>query len=346
MFVTYFIVFLYPWGMPLFFMISGASTFFALKRRSNRQYSIERVQRLLIPFIIGSILLTPIQAYYEMIHKRLYFGTFLNFLSDGTILGFYFNRVRSVSFNPRIFGALGYHLWFLGFLFSFSLIAVPIYRWLNGENGSHFIEILVRLVNKRAGIFLWVIPLALTQIVLRPSFPDEHDWADFLFQFLFFVYGYILFLDQRFLKALKKNWWFILVFSFVSSVLILSKVSASMMDPLSAPPSMIDLLIKWGVFSINSWFWTISLLLFGMRYLDFINNWLKYGKQAIMPFFLIHQPVIIVIAFYVVQWDNSIVIKLLSVMGGSFLIILGIFELLIKRISILGNLLGVKRNTK
>jgi len=338
---TYFIVFIYPWGMPLFFMISGASTFFALKRRSIRQYSVERVQRLLIPFIIGSILLTPIQAYYEMIHKRMYSGTFLNFLSGGTILEFYFSRLRT-GFNPRIFGAVGYHLWFLGFLFSFSLFATPIFRWLNGENGSRLVEILVRLVSRRGGIFLWVVPLALTQIAINPFFPDQQDWAFFLYYFLFFVYGYMLFLDQRFLRALKKDWWLILVLSLISSVLILSSVSASFIDPVLAPLSMVDLLIKWGVFSINSWFWIISLLLFGMRYLDFDNNLLKYGKQAIMPFFLIHHPVIIFLAFYVVQWDTSMVIKLLSVIGGSFIITSGIFELLVKRINILGNLLGVK----
>jgi len=267
-------------------------------------------------------------------------------LSDGTIFEFYFKRVRKFILNPTIFGALGYHLWFLGFLFLFSLIAIPIFRWLNGENGSRFIEALVRIVNKRAGILLWVIPLALTQIVLRPFFPGEHDWGDFMYQFLFFVYGYLLFSDHRLLKALKKDWWIVLIFSFVSSILILSTVSASLADPLSAPPSMIDHLIKWGVFSINSWFWTILLLLFGMKYLDFNNSWLEYGKQSIMPFFLIHQPIIIVIAFYVVQWEMSVVIKLLIVMVGSFMITLGIFELLIKRISFLGNLLGVKRNKK
>ena len=101
-----------------------------------------------------------------MVHKGMYFGTFLNFLSDGTLLEFIITRVRAISLNPKIFGALGYHLWFLGFLF--SLIAIPIYRWLNGENESRFIEILVKLVNKRVGIFLWVIPLVLTQIVLNP----------------------------------------------------------------------------------------------------------------------------------------------------------------------------------
>ncbi|MFC1803153.1 hypothetical protein ACFL0D_04200 [Thermoproteota archaeon] len=129
--------------------------------------------------------------------------------------------------------------------------------------------------------------------------------------------------------------------SLVSTVLILSRVSISMMDTPSAPPSLVELLITWGVFSINSWSWTLLLLIFGMKYLDFDNTLLKYGKQPILPFFLIHQPVIIVTAFYVVQWDTGMLIKLLSILGGSFLVILGIYELLIKRLRVLRNLLGI-----
>jgi len=78
-FATIFVVFLYPWGMPLFFMMSGAGTFFALKRRSYKQYIVERVQRLLIPYIIGSLLLTPIQGYFEAIHKNLWSAPFSSF---------------------------------------------------------------------------------------------------------------------------------------------------------------------------------------------------------------------------------------------------------------------------
>jgi hypothetical protein len=344
---TYFIVFFIPWGMQLFFLISGASTFFALKRRSFRQYSAERIQRLLIPFIVGSIVLTPIQAYFEMVHKGMYLGSFLNFLFDGTLLEFYLSRLRT-GFNPRIFGALGYHLWFLGFLLLFSLIAIPIFNWLNGENGGRFIEALVRLVNKRGSVILWVLPLALTQIVLNPIFPQRNDWADFLYQFIFFIYGYLLFLDQRFLKALKKDWVILLFLGVVSTVLILSTISPSVAVPSgstnspSASPSLTELVIKWGVFSVNSWVWTVSLLIFGMKYLDFNNNWLAYGRQAILSFFLIHHPIIIAIAFYVVPWSASIIIKFLCVLVGSIMITLGFYEFIIKRISLLRTLLGMK----
>jgi hypothetical protein len=340
---TIFIVFLYTWGMPLFLSISGAGTFFALKRRSYRQYIAERVQRLVVPYIIGAMILTPIQGYFEIIHKKLYSGTFFDFLTDGTVLQYFIVRFRDVGWGPRVFGAWGFHLWFLGFLFLYSLMAIPIFRWLSGENGSRFTDFLIKLTSKRMGIILWVIPLALIQIVFNPFFPNQNDWADFLYQFFFFVYGYIFFSDERFLKAVKKDWMIILVLSLVSSVLVLTTVSSGFTDSISIPQSLTDLLIRWGVYSINSWLWVISLIIFGKRYLDYENNWLKYCKQAVMPFYLIHHPVIIGIAFYVVQWDMSMILKILSVFCGSFVITLGIFELLFKRLNLLETLRGRAR---
>jgi hypothetical protein len=47
------------------------------------------------------------------------------------------------------------------------------------------------------------------------------------------------------------------------------------------------------------------LLAVGMRYLNFRNKWLEYGQEAILPIYLLHQPVIIAISFLVVRWDTS-----------------------------------------
>ena len=110
-----------PWGIPLFFLVAGAGSMFALRRRSNRQYISERVNRLLIPFIVGSILLTPFQRYLEALHQGSFEGSFLSFIPE--------LLTRSLSgnlFTPGVFGKWGLHLWFLGFLFTFSLLALPL----------------------------------------------------------------------------------------------------------------------------------------------------------------------------------------------------------------------------
>ncbi|MGZ3637449.1 MAG: acyltransferase family protein, partial [Ktedonobacterales bacterium] len=51
------------WGIPLLFFVAGAASQFALRSRSPRQYVIERVMRLGIPFVFGVLVIVPIQVY-------------------------------------------------------------------------------------------------------------------------------------------------------------------------------------------------------------------------------------------------------------------------------------------
>jgi peptidoglycan/LPS O-acetylase OafA/YrhL len=55
------------------------------------------------------------------------------------------------------------------------------------------------------------------------------------------------------------------------------------------------------------------------------------------------QPVIILLAYYAVQWPASLAAKLLFVVAGSFCVTLGLYELLLRRVSLLGRLFGMKR---
>ncbi len=120
-----------PWGIPLFFLVAGVGSMFALRRRSNRQFIIERVNRLLIPLIVGSILLTPFQLYLEALHNGRFQGSFLSFIPE--MLADFASRNW---FTPLIFPGWGLHLWFLGFLFSFSLLALPFFNWFKSDAGG------------------------------------------------------------------------------------------------------------------------------------------------------------------------------------------------------------------
>ena len=81
----------------------------------------------------------------------------------------------------------------------------------------------------------------------------------------------------------------------------------------------------------------------GMRYLDFSNAWLRHNREASYPFFFLHQPVIIIIAFFVVQWQVGVPIKLLVVVIGAFVLTLGAYELFVRRINPVRVLFGMSR---
>ena len=91
-----------------------------------------------------------------------------------------------------------------------------------------------------------------------------------------------------------------------------------------------------------SWGWALFVLYLAMKYLSFSNRLLVYGNEAIMPFYLLHQPVIIVVAYFVVQWDASILVKLLAIGVGSLLILLGLIELLIRPFGPMRRLFGMR----
>jgi len=340
--VTLFIVSLYPMGMPLFFLISGAGSWFALRRRTGRQYASERVTRLLVPFLVGSLVLTPIMAYYEMSHKGLYEGTFAGFLLDPEGIRAFFTEFHILRFGPSVFGTLGYHLWFLGYLFAFSLIALPLFLWLRGASGKRLIEGLGWLCGKRGGLLLLIIPLTLIQVALRPAFPAEHDWADFATMLVFFVSGYILYSDERLTRATRRDWPLAMALGLLTSALILSSTLSGIGASPSNISSELDLVLQWSVLSVNGLSWSLFIISMGMRYLDFRNRWLEYGQTAIMPLFLLHQPVIIAIAYYVVQWDSGIVVKLPVVLLGSLAVTLAVFEGVIKRVGPLRAFFGIE----
>jgi peptidoglycan/LPS O-acetylase OafA/YrhL len=331
--VTLFIVFFVPWGMSFFFLISGMGSWFALRRRTSSQYALERFSRLLIPFIVGSILLSPIQFYLQW-QNKLMLGEF-----DGTLAQFF--AQREISIGPRIFGFAGYHLWFLGFLFAFSILALPIFRWFKDERGNRLIAWLGGWVIKKGGILIFILPILAAQLIFRPFFPEEHDWADFAFMFVFFISGFILMADHRFVQAARRDWPITLSIAIVTSLIFFALgVEGSGLEWME-DPRVPGFYLIWITWCINGWGWSITMFNVGIRFLDFRNEWLQYGQEVIMPFFLLHQPVIIAVAFFVVQWDVGITPKLLAVLVGSFLITVAIYELLLKRIGVIRNFFGL-----
>jgi hypothetical protein len=158
----------------------------------------------------------------------------------------------------------------------------------------------------------------------------------------FFLLGYILFSERMFLQVIRRDWRINLGVGILAAAAAMAiAVSSGTLDLQAPPQSLLDILF-WILISVDSWCWTLFFLFIGMRYLDYSNNYLAYGQEAILPFFVFHQPVIIILAYYAVQWPVNLVIKLLFVVISSFCLTLGIYEFLIRRIPLLSHLFGMK----
>ena len=325
--------------MPFFFLGSRArGAEGTLRRRTAGQYISKRVRRLLIPYITGCILLWPIMLYFQwrnILWRGAWSGSFRDFV-----------LIHRAGFSPMWFGEVGFHLWFLGFLFCFSVLGLPIFLWLKNRSGQAALVGLAGFCTHRGGILLFIVPLLLVRLILQPFFPQEHDWADFFFLMALFVCGFVLYAQEAPQGAIRRDWPILLVGAVITSAGWAYLALTTENFDIEAPVRTTKQILMWSVISANAWCWSAFMLFVGMRFLDFTNKWLVYAQEAVLPFFLLHQPVIIVIAYYVVQWNMGIFPKLVTVVIGSLLVTLALYEFVIRRIGFLRTIFGMKATAR
>ncbi len=112
------IIFITPWYMPLMFVLAGISARFALMGKSYGQFAKERVNKLLIPLLSGTLTVVAFMAYMADCFHNQYRGGFIAhyklFFTNLTDMTGY-----DGAFSPG-------HLWFMLFLLLISLISLII----------------------------------------------------------------------------------------------------------------------------------------------------------------------------------------------------------------------------
>jgi peptidoglycan/LPS O-acetylase OafA/YrhL len=96
-----------------------------------------------------------------------------------------------------------------------------------------------------------------------------------------------------------------------------------------------------GLFGIEGWAWTIVVLGVGMRAAALQRPVPGHLGEAVLPIYIVHQPVILGIAFFVVQWPLGIVPKAAIVLSASLVLTFLLVELAL-RIPVIRVLLGVR----
>jgi hypothetical protein len=120
--MTVFVKVLAQWIMPISFVLSGISTYYSVsKEQYNASYLKQRFKRLLVPFIFAIFTMIPLQVYFARVSHSQFTGTFLAFYPH------YFDGLYGFGGN---FTWMGLHLWYLLFLFIFTVISLPLFIYL------------------------------------------------------------------------------------------------------------------------------------------------------------------------------------------------------------------------
>jgi hypothetical protein len=329
--MTQFMFFTSLWHMPLLFLVSGIGTAFALRFRTVDQYLKERVKRLLIPLIFGMLVLVPLQVYYERVGNLNFQGSYLKFYP------YYFEQAYSHK------DVDWHHLWFLGYLFLFSALALPLFLYLKKEAGQRLITKLAGFCQRIGVIFMGAIPLAIIEVTLRAKWPGSHnplhDWTNFLYFLTFFIYGYFMVSDARFERTLDRHGTISFILAIAMTSIIFAWGANSPVPVYDYSPGYILYQI---IHSFNSWFWVVAILSFGKKYLNVKSKLLKYANEAVLSFYILHQTAIIFIGFYVVRWNVGIVEKFLVISTLSLVLTIALYYLLVKRTKVTRFLFGMK----
>ena len=320
------------WMMPLFFVLSGFSTYYSLSYRRGREYIAARVKRLVIPFIFGTFAHIPLQVYFERVSHSQFAGSFLAFYPH------YFDGWYGFGGN---FAWMGLHLWYLEVLFVFSLIMLPLFLYLRQERIDHFVSRLVASFRKPGVLFTLAVPIAIMELLvnLQPEGIGRRDFGGWslLTYLIFFILAYLIAFDSQLKLSIERHRIIGLAMGVVTTIsgffLLESGVSSR---------AYYFAFLR----AFNSWFWLVAILGFGSKYLNANHRVLKYTNEAVLPFYILHQTVILTIGFYIVSWDASVTVKFLTISTASMAAIMIFYNFVIKRINPLRFLFGMKLRTR
>jgi peptidoglycan/LPS O-acetylase OafA/YrhL len=335
------------WFMELFFLVSGFATYYSLRRRTTGQYLLERVKRLLVPlYTVGILALVVPQHYIDGVMRGTIRGTFWQWLPIyyltlwRRVVSFWKYLLDPVALLPYTFSG---HLWFIQMLFLVSLVALPLLLWLRTEGGGRFIGRLAAWVARPGGILLFVIPLAVIQTALRwiPEL-NGRSWADLVWYACFFVIGYIVAADDRFTEAIKRCGWLYLAL-WIGVYVVVGGLLYLVLDYDPSPGHGISMLyLIWQIGgSVVVWSAVVFVVGLGARYLNFTNKLLAYGNEAVLPFFLFHQTIILIVGWFVLPWDINHVLQFLIIVLISFSLIVILYEVFVRHIGFMRTLFGM-----
>jgi glucans biosynthesis protein C len=324
------IAFLGLWGLAFFFMISGAASWLALRWRTPPGFLRERCVRLLIPFAVAYVLLSPLQYFIEQHHKgrstASFFGDAKTFFSD-------------LGGDGPLWLRDTYHLWFLIYLLQFAVLGLPVFLLLRGRARDW----IAQRCRWRGSVLLLAVPLVPVHLLLLAAPGPDHGWGEFIFFFDFFVAGFLVMSEPRLVAAVRRDALPGLVLGVVAFVLGVATGIIDFLDVWWADPGYSWRYLWYSpLITLAVWGWLVAVLGGGMRLRAFQQPVPRPIARAAMPYFIVQQPVILAIAYYVVGWDAGIWTKYAVLLPSAFAIsaVLAWFLSALPGISML---FGVKR---
>lgn len=347
------------WPMSLLFLVAGASSWFALGRRSLGRYVGERLLRLLLPFIFATLVLIPLQVYVVV-------RAFPQLLNIPVVPQNGLNAQESfVQFYPQYLAGYGYflthftsrrefvfwgHLWFIPRLLLYAIATLPLLLWLRSAPGKRFTGHIARGFRRPGTTLLLGLSIALPrlcaalvyQVRLASGYVnwDYYNlWAQLGVFLVCFLWGFLFYASPPLLGAIRRDGMLALALGILSFALLQTPLGALASVTEVTPGGMMMV----GLRAESEWLMVVGALGVGLRFLTFHNGLLDYLSKAAYPLYVLHMPLLILVGVAVIQWwQLPLAVALLLIAVTTLALMLGIYEYALKRVAALRLLFGLR----
>ena len=288
-----------PWRMSLLFLLAGMALSLVLPRISRLKLFGLRSRRLLIPLLFTMFVVVVPQVYYEALSQQLIQPGYLQFWWQ------YINPVTDLL--PEHHSPIGLltwnHAWFIPYLWCYSLLVLLCYPLLNAVAQARWLQQL----QGRYALALVFALMFWAWWTLRADFPSTHalvdDWYNHAKYFLVFIAGFLL--------ARQDLWWQQLVSHrrlWLGLALLCYSLIIAERHDVFAVSAQFDTSVwvktLFGVVLIaNHWLWLLAVLGYAGAYLAKTNSpLLRYCNDAVLPWYILHQTLIILFASWLKPW--------------------------------------------
>ncbi len=323
----------HQWRMPLLFFISGSAVWFAMERYSTWKFFLERQKRLLLPLVFGMLVIIPPQVYFERLYHEQQYASFWDFYPTIFTTGSY----------PQ--GNLSWHhLWYVPYIWAYSMLTLPLFACIRSATGRKLLERGLSVLQRPWRLFLIFLPSAVSDLVLRPFWPGDQmnlfaDWGNFAHKLTFFGIGFLLASTLRVYDTIA---------AYRNKFLVAGIVGFAVLQPIWSSHWSIPGRWVWAyrlLYNFHIWMWLLTALGYGRRYLSFNHPFLRYANEAVYPFYILHQSVIVILAYHLVYLNWGMPAKFTVVASGTFLITAALYEFAIRRWNLLRVPFGMKWKT-
>jgi peptidoglycan/LPS O-acetylase OafA/YrhL len=294
------------WRIPILFFVSGMGVYFAIQRRNWKELLQERALRILLPFLFGMVAIVPLHVF---------------------VWQHYYHQDISYMLNPA-------HLWFLGNIFIYVLVLLPLFFYLKNSSNNRFRNFLQRLFRNPLALAIITIPFILESEIIQPDSFELYamTWHGFVLGFIAFLMGFIcVYSGNAFWETVTRWRW--ILFILAAGMYILRVVEYDMRTP--------DYMM-----SIESNLWIFTVFGFTHKYLNKHGKVLRYLSEAAYPVYIIHMVFLYAGSAVLFPMEISAPWKFVLLTVFTIASCMLTYEFVIRRIPFLRPLFGLKSGTR